>query len=103
VASTFRLSFPSAATVEDADGGRGVRAGCRARARTLRCLVVDDEEAVRTVLGDVRRVRRPPTPTMVGGGAEAIERFSRRGLRTWWLTDLAHAARLPAGRSRAAP
>src|SRR5438034_4579011 len=46
--STFRLSFPSAAMVES-PATSPARADA-APARTLRCLVVDDEESVRSML-----------------------------------------------------
>jgi len=83
--STFRLSFPSAATVETPTAA-SVRPDA-VPARTLRCLVVDDEEAVRTVLGDVVESAGHHA-TMVGGGAEAIERFRAEAFDVV-LTDLA--------------
>ncbi|PYM79206.1 MAG: hypothetical protein DME13_26755, partial [Candidatus Rokuibacteriota bacterium] len=83
--STFRLSFPSAATVEPPTAA-SMQADA-APARTLRCLIVDDEEAVRTVLGDVVESAGHHA-TMVGGGAEAIERFRAEAFDVV-LTDLA--------------
>jgi GAF domain-containing protein/ActR/RegA family two-component response regulator len=83
--STFRLSFPSAATVETPTPA-SVRADATAP-RTLRCLVVDDEEPVRTVLADVIESAGHHA-TMVGDGAEAIERFRAEAFDVV-LTDLA--------------
>jgi GAF domain-containing protein/ActR/RegA family two-component response regulator len=83
--STFRLSFPSAATVETPTPA-SVRTAATAP-RTLRCLVVDDEEPVRTVLADVIESAGHHA-TMVGDGAEAIERFRAEAFDVV-LTDLA--------------
>jgi CheY-like chemotaxis protein len=83
--STFRLSFPSAAPV--ARPAAAPAAAAAAPARPLRCLVVDDEEAVRTVLADVVE-SAGHTVTMVGSGAEAIERFRAEPFDVV-LTDLA--------------
>src|SRR5439155_858365 len=64
--STFRLSFPSAAMVES-PATSPARADA-APARTLRCLVVDDEESVRSMLADVIESAGHQA-TMVNGGA----------------------------------
>src|SRR2546428_758819 len=58
-----------------------------APARTLRCLVVDDEESVRSMLADVIESVGHQA-TMVNGGAEAIERFRAESFDVV-LTDLA--------------
>jgi hypothetical protein len=83
--STFRLSFPSAAMVE-------VPAPPPARAeagpvRPLRCLVVDDEEPVRTMLADAVESAGHHA-TVVADGAEAIARFHAEPFDVV-LTDLA--------------
>ena len=83
--STFRLSFPSAAMVES-PATSPARADA-APARTLRCLVVDDEESVRSMLADVIESAGHQV-TMVNGGAEAIERFRAESFDVV-LTDLA--------------
>src|SRR5438034_4288018 len=83
--STFRLSFPSAAMVES-PATSPARADA-APARTLRCLVVDDEESVRSMLADVIESAGHQA-TMVNGGAEAIERFRAESFDVV-LTDLA--------------
>jgi CheY-like chemotaxis protein len=85
--STFRLSFPSATSLEVPPVAAPGTAWAAAPVRPLRCLVVDDEEAVRSVLGDViegagHRV------TLVAGGAEAIARFQVEPFDVV-LTDLA--------------
>jgi GAF domain-containing protein/ActR/RegA family two-component response regulator len=84
--STFRLSFPSAATVETTPSPADAQPAS-APARELHCLVADDEESVRTVLADViasagHRV------TMVAGGAEAIAHFRAQPFDVV-VTDLA--------------
>jgi CheY-like chemotaxis protein len=83
--STFRLSFPSAATVEPpaaapirADGGP---------VRALRCLIVDDEEPVRAMLADAVE-SAGHRAVVVEGGAEAIARFRAEPFDVV-LTDLA--------------
>jgi len=84
--STFRLSFPSAATVEPpaAAPARVVDAG---PVRPLRCLIVDDEEPVRAMLADaVESVGHHATA--VEGGAEAIARLRAEPFDVV-LTDLA--------------
>ena len=84
--STFRLSFPSAATVEPpaAAPARVVDAG---PVRPLRCLIVDDEEPVRAMLADaVESVGHHATA--VEGGAEAIARVRAEPFDVV-LTDLA--------------
>jgi CheY-like chemotaxis protein len=83
--STFRLSFPSAATVEPpAAVPVRVDAG---PVRPLRCLVVDDEEPVRAMLADaVESVGHHATA--VESGAEAIARFRAEPFDVV-LTDLA--------------
>jgi GAF domain-containing protein/CheY-like chemotaxis protein len=83
--STFRLSFPSAASVE-------TPAPAPARAepgpvRPLRCLVVDDEEPVRAMLADAVESAGHHA-TVVEGGAEAIARVRAERFDVV-LTDLA--------------
>jgi len=83
--STFRLSFPSAAIV-DPPAPAPPRVG-PAPVRSLRCLVVDDEEAVRAVLADAVE-SAGHRAVAVEGGAEAIERFRGEPFDVV-LTDLA--------------
>ncbi len=82
--SMFRLSFPRAA--EGAAAPRQGHAPAPAP-RSLRCLVVDDEAPVRSVLGDILEAAGH-TVVMLGDGAEAIERF-RADAFDLVLTDLA--------------
>ncbi|MBI4593853.1 MAG: GAF domain-containing protein, partial [Candidatus Rokubacteria bacterium] len=68
--STFRLVFPPAGALESME-----REAAVAPAPTgLRCLVVDDEEAVATVIGDVLETAGHRA-VVVTDGAAAIERF----------------------------
>ena len=83
--STFRLSFPSAALVQ-----APTPPPARAEAgpvRPLRCLVVDDEEPVRTMLADTVESAGHHA-TVVEDGAEAIARFRAEPFDIV-LTDLA--------------
>jgi signal transduction histidine kinase/CheY-like chemotaxis protein len=83
--STFRLSFPSAASIEPP-----VPTPARpdtAAVRALRCLVVDDEAPVRAVLADVVE-SAGHRAVAVEGGAEAIARFRAERFDVV-LTDLA--------------
>jgi signal transduction histidine kinase/CheY-like chemotaxis protein len=69
--STFRLTFPLApGTAPAAPPGRVAPAAIR----PLRCLVVDDQEAVGTALGDLLETHGH-SAVVVGSGAEAIGRF----------------------------
>jgi GAF domain-containing protein/ActR/RegA family two-component response regulator len=82
--STFHLAFHRA----PATAAPAATASAEARpARSLRCLVVDDEEPVRSVLGDIL-ASAGHTVVMLGDGAEAIERFRREPFDLV-LTDLA--------------
>jgi signal transduction histidine kinase/CheY-like chemotaxis protein len=83
--STFRLSFPLAASVEP-PAPAPPRADTAA-VRSLRCLVVDDEEAVRAMLADAVE-SAGHRAVAVAGGAEAIERFRAEQFDVV-LTDLA--------------
>ena len=83
--STFTLSFPSAATVEP-PAAPAPRAA-PGPVRPLRCLVVDDEEAVRTMLADTIE-SAGHRATVVDGGADAIARFRAEPFDVV-LTDLA--------------
>jgi GAF domain-containing protein/CheY-like chemotaxis protein len=83
--STFRLTFPSAAAVEPAATADAPAAVTPVRA--LRCLVVDDEEAVGSVLADAIE-SAGHRATMVTGGTEAIARFRAEPYDVV-LTDLA--------------
>ena len=83
--STFRLSFPSAATVEPLAVPR--RRSAPGPVRPLRCLVVDDEESVRAMLADAVE-SAGHRATMAEGGAEAITRFRAEPFDVV-LTDLA--------------
>ena len=69
--TTFRLTFPSAAGATAASVGTPPAAGDPLPA--LRCLVVDDEPTVRTVLADVLTAAGHQV-VEVADGAEAIER-----------------------------
>src|SRR5256885_1019212 len=69
--STFRMTFPAGSvTVEEAPAP----AEAAPEAGTLRCLVVDDEEAVGSVIGDVLEAVGHRA-VVVTSGAAAIERF----------------------------
>jgi CheY-like chemotaxis protein len=83
--STFRLSFPSAATIEP-PAPTPPRPDAAA-VRALRCLVVDDEAPVRAVLADAVE-SAGHRAVAVEGGAEAIARFRAERFDVV-LTDLA--------------
>ncbi|PYN93796.1 MAG: hypothetical protein DMD89_23545 [Candidatus Rokuibacteriota bacterium] len=69
--STFRMTFPAGSvTVEEPPAP----AEAAPEAGTLRCLVVDDEEAVGSVIGDVLEAVGHRA-VVVTSGAAAIERF----------------------------
>jgi CheY-like chemotaxis protein len=69
--STFRLTFPPAPVLAVAEAPAPAAV---APAAPLRCLVVDDEAAVGTLLGDVLESSGHRS-TVCAGGAEAIARF----------------------------
>jgi CheY-like chemotaxis protein len=83
--STFRLSFPSAATVEPL--AVPPRRSTTGPVRSLRCLVVDDEEPVRAMLADAVE-SAGHRATKAEGGGEAIARFRAEPFDVV-LTDLA--------------
>lgn len=83
--STFRLSFPSAAHAEPS--APAPRRADTTAARSLRCLVVDDEERVRAMLADAVE-SAGHRAVAVEGGAEAIARFRAERFDVV-LTDLA--------------
>jgi len=83
--STFKLSFPSAATVEPAPAP--APRAVTGPVRPLRCLVVDDEEPVRAMLADAVE-SAGHRATVVEGGVEAIARFRAEPFDVV-LTDLA--------------
>ncbi|HEV8472752.1 MAG TPA: GAF domain-containing protein [Methylomirabilota bacterium] len=85
--STFRLSFPSAAAVTAPPPPLLSPASPAPPVRPLHCLVVDDEEAVRTVLADIIESAGHRV-TVVSGGADAIARFRAEPYDVV-LTDLA--------------
>jgi GAF domain-containing protein/CheY-like chemotaxis protein len=69
--STFRLAFPRGAQAQPRPPeSRGAEPAVRA----LRCLIVDDEPAVRAVLGDILESAGHAVVS-VGDGGEAIVRF----------------------------
>jgi GAF domain-containing protein/CheY-like chemotaxis protein len=82
--STFRLSLPRGSDVQPAPPEPRVETPA---ARSLRCLVVDDEPPVRAVIGDILESAGHTVVTL-GDGGEAIARF---GAETFDLvvTDLA--------------
>jgi GAF domain-containing protein/CheY-like chemotaxis protein len=82
--ATFRLIFPISDT---ADERPSVPPPIAVRAPSLRCLVVDDEEAVATVLGDML-LAEGHRVDVVDNGQEALERF-REAQFDLVLTDLA--------------
>ena len=85
--STFRLVFPSADTVEPTPAAPSDRPAEAAPTRTLRCLVVDDEDAVRAMLGDaVDAIGHHAT--VVEDGTQAIARFRAEPFDVV-ITDLA--------------
>jgi GAF domain-containing protein/CheY-like chemotaxis protein len=69
--STFRLSLPRGSDVLPAPPERRVETPA---VRSLRCLVVDDEPAVRAVIGDILESAGHAVVTL-GDGADAIARF----------------------------
>jgi GAF domain-containing protein/CheY-like chemotaxis protein len=69
--STFRLSLPRSTDVQPAPPEARVETPA---ARSLRCLVVDDEPPVRAVIGDILE-SAGHTVVVLGDGAEAITRF----------------------------
>jgi GAF domain-containing protein/CheY-like chemotaxis protein/anti-sigma regulatory factor (Ser/Thr protein kinase) len=69
--ATFRLTFPLA---PEASGPPPEVPGEPSPPRALRCLVVDDEEVVGTVIGDVLRINGHHA-VVLQDGAAAIERF----------------------------
>ncbi len=71
--STFRLTFPPAPAAAAEEGGAD-GAGAGSGPGALRCLVVDDEEAVGAVLGDVLEAAGHAAVVMTDG-ATAIERL----------------------------
>jgi len=81
--TTFRVSFPAA----HAAAGREPAAVPAAPAPSLRCLVVDDEEAVASVLGDLL-ISAGHRVEVAGNGADAIARFAAEPFDLV-LTDLA--------------
>src|SRR5204862_6101190 len=70
-ASTFGSTFPAGS---GAAAEAPAPAHAAPEARTRRCLVVDDEEAVGSVIGDVLEAVGH-RPVVVTSGASAIERF----------------------------
>jgi GAF domain-containing protein/CheY-like chemotaxis protein len=70
--TTFRLRFPPSGHATPPDDGAD---GDAAPPERLRCLVVDDEEAVGTVIGDVLQAVGHDS-VVVTDGAAAIERFA---------------------------
>jgi len=83
--TTFRLAFPAATASAVVDGARPVMAS--EPVRGLRCLVVDDEPDVRTVLEDIL-VSAGHQVVALGDGAEAIARVRAEAFDVV-LTDLA--------------
>jgi len=83
--STFRLSFPSAATVDPTPPAPPRPPSGPVRA--LRCLIVDDEDAVRAMLADAVE-SAGHRATVAEDGAEAIARFRAEPFDVV-LTDLA--------------
>jgi GAF domain-containing protein/ActR/RegA family two-component response regulator len=83
--TTFRLAFPAAVGEAPAAGPEGAADG--APGRSLRCLVVDDEPAVRTVLADILTGAGHDV-VEAGDGAEAIARIRAERFDVV-MTDLA--------------
>jgi CheY-like chemotaxis protein len=83
--TTFRLSFPRAVGATLAATPSAAADG--APVRSLRCLLVDDEPSVRTVLADILTGAGHEV-VEVGDGAAAIERFRTERFDVV-LTDLA--------------
>jgi CheY-like chemotaxis protein len=71
--TTFRLTFPLGNAPDPVTPAPEV-AGTSLAPRSLRCLVVDDEEAVGMVLGDALELAGHHVVVMTGGAA-GIERF----------------------------
>jgi signal transduction histidine kinase/CheY-like chemotaxis protein len=84
--STFRLTFPFPAAPDSVTSAPEAD-GTPAASRTLRCLVVDDEETVGTVLGDMLDLNGHQVVVLTDGAA-AIERFRAEPFDVV-LTDLA--------------
>ncbi|HEU5321737.1 MAG TPA: GAF domain-containing protein, partial [Methylomirabilota bacterium] len=84
--STFRLTFPRARQAASAPPAPAPAPPTRP-ARSLRCLVVDDEEPVRTVLADILS-SAGHTAVVAADGGEAIARFGAEPFDLV-LTDLA--------------
>ena len=82
--ATFRLSFPMAEGVEESTGAAVSKP---AAATPLRCLVVDDEEAVADVLGDIL-MSAGHKAAVVTSGARAVDRLRSEPFDVV-LTDLA--------------
>jgi CheY-like chemotaxis protein len=82
--TTFRLVFDPGAATHVAEPATPIVATTTA---TLRCLVVDDEEAVGSVLGDVLETSGH-SAVVLTTGADAIERFRRERFDVVF-TDLA--------------
>jgi CheY-like chemotaxis protein len=82
--ATFRLSFP---LVEGVEAPGGAAAPLPVPAAPLRCLVVDDEEAVAEVLSDML-LSTGHSPAVATSGTEAVERLRREPFDVV-LTDLA--------------
>jgi GAF domain-containing protein/ActR/RegA family two-component response regulator len=82
--TTFRLAFEPSAPVHAAEPATPIMATTTA---ALRCLVVDDEETVGSVLGDVLETSGH-SAVVLTTGAEAIERFRRERFDVVF-TDLA--------------
>src|SRR5205823_3587010 len=90
--STFRMTFPAGSvTVEEPPAP----AEAAPEAGTLRCLVVDDEEAVGSVIGDVLEAVGHRAVVVTSGGAAMWTRStrSRSRSRTSWTPSRG----LPAG------
>jgi signal transduction histidine kinase/CheY-like chemotaxis protein len=82
--TSFRLAFEPGAV---ADVSEPITPALAPVGASLRCLVVDDEEAVGTVLGDVLETSGHSAVVLTSGG-EAIERFRREHFDVVF-TDLA--------------
>jgi CheY-like chemotaxis protein len=102
--TTFRLDFPVAEALPAARGSEPAPAVAPAG---LRCLVVDDEEAVAEVLGDML-ASVGHRADVVSSGAEAITRFQAKrfdvvftdlampGMNGWQVARAVKAASRPA-------
>ena len=85
--STFRLAFPIAAAMEPPPTAPPERREHGGSARTLRCLVVDDEEPVRAMLADAVEAAGHHA-TAVASGGEAVACFRAEPFDVV-ITDLA--------------